>query len=129
MAQPTGLNAVMQPLVVRPLCPLKTRVTGNTQKTMENGYFVTAMMKQCSDDVAQEDSMIAQVELLFMESNVVKSWLKNKQMNRRKILSIDRNVNKKISPDRSYVLTEYEIESSFQNKCFVTCILKRCRML
>merc|ERR1712150_416672 len=95
--QPTGSNAVMQPLVERPLFPLKVRATGNTQKTMENGYFATAMMKQCSEDVAQEDSMIALVEPLFMESNVVKSQLKSEQSNRRMIFWIDRNGNKKNS--------------------------------
>merc|ERR1712150_470162 len=76
--------------------------SGNTQKTMENGYFATAMMKQCSEDVAQEDSMIVLVEPLFMESNVVKSQLKSEQSNRRMIFWIDRNGNKQIFPYRSY---------------------------
>jgi len=91
--QHTGLDAVMQPLAVRYLAPLRAHATGNTQKTMEKGYFVTAMMKQCSEDVAQEDSMIAPVEPLFMESNVVRSKLQSKQRNRRMIFSIDRNGN------------------------------------
>merc|ERR1712001_211056 len=94
--QHTGLNAVMQPSAVKHLSPLKARVIGSTQKTMENGCSVTATMKQCSEDVAQDDSMIVQVELLFMESNVVKSKLQSKQRIRRMTFFIDPNAKKQI---------------------------------